>query len=251
MKSVEKKNKMKRTIKHIIVVLLISTMFISSAYIYKNNSTDKQEKNKLEELAKKVETKMEQVNNKSDEVDIEKLIKINSDSIAWLKIEGSNINYPVMQTKDMPNYYLKRNFYKEYSNMGTPYISEYCDIETSDNIIIYGHNIKGRKMFGELENYKKQEYYNNHKTITLYTKNKKTNYEIIAVFKTIASIDFEYNKFYKAESKEEYDNFIKKCKQLSFYNIKKEVNYGKKLITLSTCEYSNKNGRLIVVAVEQ
>ena len=76
----------------------------------------------------------------------------------------------------------------------------------------------------------------------------KANYEIIAVFKTVAYTGFNYYKFYNANTREEFDTFIKKCKELSFYDTEKVAKYGDKLITLSTCEYSNKNGRLVVVA---
>lgn len=181
-------------------------------------------------------------------VNIKELYKINNDIVGWIKIENTNINYPVMQTKESPNYYLKRNFYKQYSDFGTPYMSENCNTETSDNLIIYAHNMNGKRMFGELENYKIKEYYNNHQIINFYTMQENAKYEIISVFKTVAYTGFEYYKFYYAQDKGEFDTFINKCKELSFYDTGKTAKYGDKLITLSTCEYSNKNGRLVIVA---
>lgn len=83
----------------------------------------------------------------------------NTDMVGWLSIAGTNINYPVMQTPNNPNYYLKHNFEKEYSDLGTPYVQENCDLLTSDNLVIYGHHIKGQKMFGTLENYKSKDFY--------------------------------------------------------------------------------------------
>ena len=103
-------------------------------------------------------------------------------------------------------------------------------------------------MFGELEKYKKKEFYKSHKIISFNTINEKANYEIVAVFKTVAYTGFEYYKFVNSSSKQEFDTFIQKCKELSFYETKSTAEYGDKLITLSTCEYSNKNGRLVVVA---
>ncbi len=88
----------------------------------------------------------------------------NTDMVGWLSIAGTNINYPVMQTPNNPNYYLKHNFEKEYSDLGTPYVQENCDLLTSDNLVIYGHHIKGQKMFGALENYKSKDFYEEHKT---------------------------------------------------------------------------------------
>ena len=69
----------------------------------------------------------------------------NTDMVGWLSIAGTNINFPVMQTPNNPNYYLKHNFEKEYSDLGTPYVQENCDLLTSDNLVIYGHHIKGQK----------------------------------------------------------------------------------------------------------
>ena len=74
------------------------------------------------------------------------------------------------------------------------------------------------------------------------------DYEIIAVFKTIAYTGFRYYEFYNAKDEREFCTFLNKCKELSFYDTEKIAEYGDKLITLSTCEYSNPNGRLVVVA---
>lgn len=89
----------------------------------------------------------------------------NTDMVGWLSIAGTNINFPVMQTPNNPNYYLKHNFENEYSDLGTPYVQENCDLLTSDNLVIYGHHIKGQKMFGALENYKNKDFYEEHKRL--------------------------------------------------------------------------------------
>ena len=83
----------------------------------------------------------------------------NEDMVGWLSIAGTIINYPVMQSRNNPNFYLKHNFEKEYSDLGTPYVQENCDIAESDNLVIYGHHIKGGKMFGALEDYKSKSFY--------------------------------------------------------------------------------------------
>ena len=93
-----------------------------------------------------------------------------------------------MQTPNNPNYYLKHNFEKEYSDLGTPYVQENCDLLTSDNLVIYGHHIKGQKMFGALENYKSKDFYEEHKTVCFDTLTKRGEYEIIAVFKTVVPV---------------------------------------------------------------
>ena len=141
----------------------------------------------------------------------------NTDMVGWLSIAGTTVNYPVMQTPNAPNYYLKRNFEKEYSDLGTPYIQENCDLASSDNLVIYGHHIKGGKMFGALEDYKSQSFYEEHKTIQFDTLTQRSEYEIVAVFKTVAysSQGFRYYDFVNAESEDEFNAYIQKCKELA------------------------------------
>lgn len=174
----------------------------------------------------------------------------NEDMVGWISITGTTVNYPVMQTKNNPNFYLKRNFEKAYSDLGVPYVQEDCDLTTSDNIVIYGHHIKGGKMFGALEDYKSKSFYEEHKTIQFDTLTEQAEYEIIAVFKTVAysSEGFRYYDFVNAENEEDFHAYVEKCKELSMYDTKVITEYGDKLITLSTCEYSAQNGRLVVVA---
>ena len=240
---------MKKIIYRIIMVLLIGIMLISSYFIYKSRKEDKIQENIYEEIievAKEKENKEE--NEEQQEINMEELYNVNNDIVGWLKIDNTNINYPVMQTKNTPNYYLRRNFYKEYSQWGTPFLSENCDIQSSDNLIIYGHHINNSKMFGELEHYKKEEYYKNHKYIKFYTMNEKKEYEIIAVFKTVAYTGFKYYQYSNFNNEREFETFINKCRELSLYKINVKAEYGDKFITLSTCEYSQNNGRLVVVA---
>lgn len=242
---------MKKIIYRIIMVLLIGIMLISSYFIYKSRKEDKIQENIYEEIievAKEKENKEE--NEEQQEINMQELYNVNNDIVGWLKIDNTNINYPVMQTKDKHNYYLRRNFYKEYSQWGTPFLAESCDVQSSDNLIIYGHHINNSKMFGELEHYKKEEYYKNHKYIKFYTMNEKKEYEIIAVFKTVAYTGFKYYQYSNFNNEREFETFVNKCRELSFYHIEKNINYGEKLITLSTCEYSQENGRLVVIAKE-
>lgn len=228
-----------------LVIMLVSIMLISIFFIFK----DKKEEYKQERIFEEITNVVSEKESKEEkEVDIAKLYTINNDIVGWIKVDKTNINYPIMQTKDRPNFYLRKNFYKEYSILGTPYLEENCNIETSDNLIIYGHNINGGKMFGELENYKKEKYYKSHQNINFYTVHGKEEYEIIFVFKTVAYKGFEYYKFCNANNEREFNTFIRKCKELSFYNTNKTAKYGDRLITLSTCEYSNRDGRLVIVA---
>lgn len=175
----------------------------------------------------------------------------NPDLVGWIKIEGTKLNYPVMQTIDSPNYYLNKDFYGEYSNHGCIYVSEACDVETpSDNLTIYGHRMKDGSMFAMLHEYMDEDYYRAHPTIIFNTLTEYHTYEIVSVFLTTATVGqgFHYHEFVDAANATEFDVFVGRCKDLALYNTGVDASYGDKLITLSTCEYSQTNGRLVVVA---
>jgi sortase B len=224
-------------------------MLISSYFILKNKKEDKEQEeifDEISEIAK--ENNNEDNNEKQVKINMQELYELNNDIVGWIKIDDTNIDYPVMQTQNSPNYYLRRNFYKQYSQWGTPYLSESCDINLSDNLIVYGHHINNSKMFGELENYRKEEFYKKHKFIKLYTLTEQVEYEIIAIFKTVADTGFRYYDFTSFEDEENFNAFVSECQKLSFYKIEKNIQYGDKFITLSTCDYTSQNGRLVVVA---
>lgn len=243
---------MKKVIYFLIIVLLIGVMLISIYFIYKELMQNKKQENTFNELIKIVESNNDNNENKEENINLNKLYELNNDLVGWIKINDTSINYPIMQSKNSPNYYLKRNFYKEYSSYGTPYLSEQCNIDTSINNIIYGHNMKNKKMFGTLENYKDKEFYNSHQLIKFSTLEKSTDYQIFAVFKTTVynNSGFKYYNYIDFQNEEDYNDFIDKCKNLSFYETNKRPEYKNKLFTLSTCEYSNKNGRLVIIAYE-
>lgn len=176
------------------------------------------------------------------------LFEQNPDMIGWIAIEGTIINYPVMQTPDRPDFYLKRNFEKQHSDSGVPYAAEDCTIDPqSDNITIFGHHMKSGKMFAALENYKSETFYREYPFIRFDTRAGFGHYAILAVFK-VNPADFQYILFVNAADEAVFDDYIRRCTELSFYDTGITAQYGDKLITLSTCEYSRQNNRLVVVA---
>ena len=133
------------------------------------------------------------------------------------------------------------------------YVQENCDVQKpSDNIIIYGHHMNDGSMFTGLMKYRNKSFWEGHKTITFDTLTDRHQYEVIAVFKTVVYTDssdsFKYYEFTDAENAAEFDAYVAKCKELSLYDTGVSAEYGDKLISLSTCEYSRNNGRLVVVA---
>ena len=238
---------MRKIVYTIITILLIGLVLISSYLIFKEKKQNEKQENTFEDLIEIVEENIE--NQEERKIDINKLYEENNDIVGWLKIDNTTINYPIMQNINDPNYYLRRDFYKNYSSYGTPYMAKQCNLN-SDNIVIYGHHMKNNKMFGELEKYKSKDFYNNHKIITFTTLEKEYSYEIFAVFKTTVYTKntFRYYENINFENKKMYNDFINICKDKSLYQTGIEIKDKEKLITLSTCEYSNKNSRLVIVA---
>ena len=109
----------------------------------------------------------------------------NSDLVGWITVPGTRIDYPVMQTKDNPNFYLKHAFDQSYSSYGVPYMQENCDIGISDNLVLYGHHMNNGSMFSDLCKYESEDFYREHKTIRFDTLDSFGEYEVIAAFKTV------------------------------------------------------------------
>lgn len=177
----------------------------------------------------------------------------NPDMVGWLQIDGTKINYPVMQTTlDNPNYYLYRDFDKNDSIRGSIYAAEICDVfAPSDNITLFGHNMKDGSMFAYLGNYYEKSTWENNPMIFFDTLTESHVYQIFAVFKTSGTdnVGFAYHQMANAKDEAEFNQFVATCKELAFYDTGITPVYGDKLLCLSTCEYTIDNGRFVVAAV--
>ena len=176
----------------------------------------------------------------------------NKDVAGWLKIEtlgGKEIvNYPVVQREgDKNQYYDRKDFSKNYSRYGVPFVDYECDLKIpSDNIIIYGHNMKDGQMFGCFENYVNIDYFKKHPVISFDSVYKPGDYAIFGVFyaSTLPEDNpFNYHCFTMADTQEEYNSFVNEVKKRSLYNVPIEIEPGDELITLSTCVYKFPNGK--------
>ena len=173
----------------------------------------------------------------------------NPDCVAWITIEGTVIDYPVMYRPGQKNYYLHRDFNGNHASAGALFIAENCEPDDGDNVIIYGHHMNSGNMFAALNKYKKQSFYEEHSRIVYETLHGLETYEVMFAFTTpvYTGHDFEYYAFSKAKSAEEFDAYVAACRERSLYDTGVTARYGDKLLTLSTCEYSQKNGRMVVV----
>ena len=179
------------------------------------------------------------------------LYLLNTDLVGWLTIPGTNVDYPVVQSPETPDYYLHRDFYGNYDSHGCLYAREQCDVNApSDNITIYGHRMKDHTMLGHLAKYERKDFWKDHQYLHFDTLTEYHTYQIIYVFTTTASVGkgFQYHLMVDAADQEEFNAFLVNCASNSLYDTGLTANYGDKLVTLSTCEYTQENGRLVVVA---
>ena len=242
-----KKNKNSRKLVGIIFIIFI-TLIITIIYLYNKNN------NILNDIVIDT-TKI--ANNKTERMlQVEELKKENEDVVGWLQIEDSNINFPVLQGSDN-EYYITHNYKKEKSKDGAIFLDKDYNWDIpSSNLLIYGHNNKNGNMFQELLNYKEESYYLKHPIIKFTTINEDSNYEIISVFLSRVYYKnekdvFRYYYFINANNEEEYNNYVSESKKASLYDTGKTAKYGDQLLTLSTCEYSQEDGRFVVIARKQ
>ncbi len=176
----------------------------------------------------------------------------NKNLIGWLKIADTNIDYPVMQTEDN-EYYLDHDVNDETDKNGTLFMDYQCDVlKPSSNFIIYGHNMRSGNMFGNLDNYKSADYCKKHPYIAFDTIYEKAVYQVMYVFQshiyTEDEITFKYYQMIDIASEREFESNMKSMQEISLYNTGVEAVFGDQLLTLSTCDYSEDDGRFVVVA---
>lgn len=176
----------------------------------------------------------------------------NSDTIGWVSIKDTPIDYPVMCTPKDEQFYIHKGFDKEYSFGGCIFTNADADIVSpSENIIMYGHHMVSQTMFKPLDGYKDEDFYKKHKYITFDSLRQTGTYEVIAAFSTNI-VYYEEDGFmyysYTNMGKSDFEEYVKKSKELTSYPISATAEYGDQLITLSTCAYHTYNGRFVVVA---
>ena len=176
----------------------------------------------------------------------------NKSIIGWLKIDDTNIDYPVMQTSNN-EYFLNHNFEGEEDKNGSLFLDKDCDaIHRSTNLIVYGHHMKSGKMFGTLNKYSDIAYYEKHPFIQFDTIYEKGVYQVMYVFRDKVrnedTISFKYYQFIDANSADEFNSNMQEMAKMSLYHTGVEATYSDQLLTLSTCDHTEEDGRFVVVA---
>lgn len=250
------KSNFKRTVIILLSIILVCSIILIIKIKY-DEYKDNERQKEISQVLDTIDVPSEDITPEQTErmLQVAQLKAENEEVIGWLEIQGTNISYPVLQGKDN-NYYLTHNYKHEEVGGGSIFLDKDYDFsKPSENLLIYGHrNTKGL-MFEDLINYKNEEYYHQHPIIRFTTTEEDKEYEIIAAFNSRVYYQdetdvFRYYYFVNAENETDYNNYINECKKASIYDTGKSATYGDQLLTLSTCDYSQKNGRFAVVAKE-
>lgn len=240
-------------LKKIIIIILSVVLVISIVSVIVLKIFEHKDIGKQQEISQVLDTieKERQITERMEQV--KELKKENEDVIGWLEIKDTNVNYPVCQGTDN-EFYLTHNYKKEKITGGSLFLDKSYDFSVpSSNLLIYGHRNKKGIMFEDLLKYKDEEFYKEHPTIRFTTTEDDFDYEIISVFYSKVYYQdeknvFRYYYFINAENEEEYKEYVNNAKKASIYDTGKTAEYCDQLLTLSTCEYSQQNGRFVIVA---
>ena len=230
------------------ILLVISIVSVIVLKILEHKDTEIQQE--ISQVLDTIENE-KQITERIEQV--KELKKENEDIIGWLEIKDTNINYPILQGTDN-EFYLTHNYKKEKVTGGSLFLDKDYDFSIpSSNLLIYGHRNKKGIMFEDLLKYKDEQFYKEHPTIRFTTTEDDSEYEIISVFYSKVYYQdekdvFRYYYFINAEDEEEYNEYLNNSKKASIYDTGKTAQYGDQLLTLSTCEYSQANGRFVIVA---
>lgn len=240
----------KRVVLGFIIIIIIILNLYAVYFMLERNNDKKETLDMLEVIDNNVDIKEDEINSnindneniKTIDLDLNNLKSINSDTVAYLKVESTNINYPVVKYNDN-EYYLNHSFNKNKNQEGWIFLDYRNNINDLDNnTIIYGHNRLTGTMFGTLKNLLNKSYQEstNH-YIYLTTENNNYVFEVFSTYIT-SSESYYLKTTFKDDN--EYLEFLNTLKSRSTYNFNIELNSDDKIITLSTC--SGSNDRMVV-----
>jgi sortase, srtB family len=239
----KKKNKILITL---IQIVLIAVIIFSGIKIIEWIKSNKKNKEIMSEIKENVVINNEMdSNNEEYKIDFAKLKQKNSDAIAWIKVNGTDIDFPVVKGTDN-SYYLTHNFDKEKNKAGWIFADYRNKFDGTDkNIIIYGHNMKNGSMFASLKDVIKEEWYNNenNKYIALITENENCKYQVFSVYQ------IETEEYYLQTNISNFKEFVEKIKGRSKKDFNVDIKETDSILTLSTCA-DNTKYRVVLHAVK-
>ena len=234
----KKNKKYKKVILNLIVyIILLFILAYSGIKIFKWYK----DKTKGNEIAKQLKDTVivEDENKEEYTIDFSKLKEQNNETVAWIKVNDTNIEYPIVKAQNN-DFYLNHSFDKSNNSAGWIFADYRNKFDGTDkNIVIYGHNMKDDSMFGSLKNVINEDWYNNedNKYITLIIENETQVYEVFSVYQ-IEKEDYYIQTNFNTEK--EFNTFVQTIKKRSKKDFNVDVNKEDNILTLSTCANNNK-----------
>lgn len=230
--------KLFNVVMRIIELIFLILLVYSSINIFKWYNNNKENKQIINEIAESVTINEDTNEEKKYKINFEELKQKNSDTVAWLKVENTNIEFPIVQANNN-SYYLTHNFDKKYNVAGWIFADYKNKLDGTDrNIVVYGHNMRDNSMFGSLKDVITEEWYNNeeNKYITFVTENDYQTYQVFSVYQIQKEDYYIQTEFKSNEFQEFIDTITKRSKKDFGINVSKEDT----ILTLSTCANNNK-----------
>lgn len=222
-----------------VCLILVGILIFSGIKIYKwykeNNSNSKIIEKVNEAIVIKEDEPKE---NDKYIIDFELLKKQNSETVAWLKINNTKIEYPVVKTKNN-DYYLTHSFDKSENSAGWIFADYKNKFDGKDkNIIVYGHNRRDGSMFGSLKNILSSKWYNNeeNRNIIFNVNGQNYTYRVFSVYQ-IEKEDYYIKTNFSSDN--EYENFLNTIRKRSVKDFKEDVSKDDTILTVSTCANNN------------
>ena len=172
----------------------------------------------------------------------------NPDFVGWIKIEGTSVNYPVVQTKAEPQYYLRRSFEGSYSIAGTPFLDAQCDMEKGIGLIIYGHNMNDGSMFADIAGYTQETYWREHPIIQCDSLTRQREYEVMAVLQFKDSEQAAQDYYSVPCDEMNFTEYISRLADAALYDTGIQAVWGDQILALSTCSRQDSDSRILVIA---
>lgn len=218
-----------KILKNIINVVLIFIIAVCAYKIYEKNTEYKKADNSYEQI--RVEKEEENLYDKYE------------DYRGWIKIDNTNINYPIVQGKDN-SFYLDKDINKNYLSSGSIFMNYLNHGFNDENTVLFGHHMRNKTMFAQLKKYKEKEFFYGNNDIEIEVENDKVlKYKVFSAYVTDAKDNYIKTNF---DDKAQYKEFLEDIKNKSQYKSDIDVNENDKIITLSTCSYEFNDARMVV-----
>ena len=221
-----------KILRTIINIVLISIIAVCAYKIYDKSAEYK----KADESYAQIRLEKENENNNN-------LYNKYEDYRGWIKVDNTNIDYPIVQGKDN-SFYLDKDINKNYVSSGSIFMNYLNNGFNDENTVLFGHHMRNKTMFAQLKKYKEKEFFYGNNNIEIEIKDGKTlKYKVFSVYVTDANDNYIRTNF---DDKTKYKEFLERIKNKSIYKSDIDVNEDDKIITLSTCSYEFDDARMVV-----